>query len=143
MDAQTIEKHDALRYRLIIIRTVGFFLLIGGIILTPIVSDRIYAYILTAVIALGSLIFLYGLLRTIFWWRKINRQPQLKQALYNEVYMTYECRSMAGGFGVFIAASLFFGGSIGQNISTSIASYAILFSGVMTYQIAQLIFHRK
>lgn len=143
MDAQTIEKQDALRYRLILVRAIGFFLMIGGLLLVPTAAGWSNKYILVAIIGIGTLIFLYGIIRLIAWMRKVNRQPELKKALNNEVYVTYECRSMAGGFGIFIAASLFFGSSIGENIPTQTACYAILFCGVTAYHIAQLIFHRK
>ncbi len=90
------------------------------------------------------ILFVTASFRYSRWMAKIIRQPELKNALYNEMYRAYEFTAIGWGFYAFLIAALLLGSSADlTGISTRTACYTVLFCGVMATKIAQLILHRK
>lgn len=147
MDPQLIEKEDALRYKLLLLRTIGSFFFIGGmlaIFATFSLRSSPLTLVLGTVALLGCALMVYAAMRLARWLKRIRKQPELKNALYNEMYMHYEYLAASRGFYAMIGLAWFLGSSTTMfTLSTQAACYLVLFGGVMVASICQLIFHRR
>jgi hypothetical protein len=145
MDAQLIEKQDALRYRFILLKAIGLFCM-SGLLVAPGLSGagRGIQIAVAAIAVCGTILLVSASFRYSRWMAKIIRQPELKNALYNEMYRAYEFNAVGWGFYTFVIAALLLGSTADlTGISARTACYTVLFCGVMATKIAQLILHRK
>ncbi len=140
---EQIEKIDKSRYRLNLWRTIALVLLVGGVLAQGIFPENgfvSYIYgigaILTCVVN-GAFIALMA---------KIRREPQLNEALNNEMFQLYTLKSALCGYYAMVASGLILGALTWVEIvpiPAKICCLGILFCGAVAQAIALLVYDRS
>jgi hypothetical protein len=150
MDAKLIEKLDRHRYKYLLWQAVGFALLFPGVFLNKWLASVAPSHavrIVFAVVALtGAGLWLTGLLSVRSNERRINRDPDLKAALNNEMIRLYGYKSLMWAFFatliltvVILLLSEWWFTEMGANFACLI----LIYTAVMTLKIAQLVYLRR
>ena len=93
-----IEKKEKERFNSISLRTMAFVFWFPGIILIDFPLDKLSMAIVAVVTSLFGILFFYAAIRVFRVFRKIKGDPVLQQALMNEMYLSFDYKSLVAGF---------------------------------------------
>ena len=93
-----IEQIEKERFNSISIRTMAFVFWFPGIILIDFPLDKLSMAIVAVVTSLFGILFFYAAIRVFRVFRKIKGDPVLQQALMNEMYLSFDYKSLVAGF---------------------------------------------
>ena len=142
MTAQTIEKMDQARFNAWLVQTIGFALFLGILIFHFITGNQ--STFLIAAEIVGVLIFLVGVFWKMIVFRKIQRDHQVRDALYNELYVQYGYKTYIWGFWAFLFGLLILNyAALPLGLTAQNVCLIGIYLGVMTQQIATLVYYRK
>ena len=147
---EQIERIDKRRYRLNLLRTVALLLFVGGVLArtivpegTPLWSDFIlFAY------GLGCGLTIVINIAFLRLAGRIRRDPELNEALNNEMYSHYTLRSALCGYYAAMGVGLVLGGMTWHrfgnvDIPGEVCCLAILFAGVLAQSVALSVYDRS
>ncbi len=93
-----IEQIEKERFNSISLRTMAFVFWFPGIILIDFPLDKLSMAIVAVVTSLFGILFFYAAIRVFRVFRKIKGDPVLQQALMNEMYLSFDYKSLVAGF---------------------------------------------
>ena len=93
-----IEQVEKERFNSIFLRAIAFVFWFLGIILIDFPLDKLSMAIVAVVTALFGILFFYAAIRVFRVFRKIKGDPVLQQALMNEMYLSFDYKSLVVGF---------------------------------------------
>jgi hypothetical protein len=144
METSLIEEVDKSRYSMIKWCTLGWIVWYGTFIINDLINNKFVVVLLLVIGLVGWVFFMINLVRLIKLGKKINLNSELKEALSNEMHQFYVLKSMTWGFWatmatvcIFIIISLFY------KLSALIVCEFILFVGVSTILIANLVYNKE
>lgn len=140
--ANMIEKLNSQRYNALLLQTIGVGLLLPGLFVLPL--QETLNIFLICITVLGLLLFAYASYRLNSLRAVIKNNPELNDALNNEFYKLCDYKSVAWGFYAMIAVAAILYIVVGYwNVPTRIILNIIIFAGIMTVKIAQLILKKN
>lgn len=144
MDARLIERLDRERFKSMLWITIGFALFLGCLIAAEFIPRErsIPLFIPTLT---GLVIMIYGAITSYSNYRTINRYPNLKKALNNELVRHYEYKSFKWGFtaAFFVALILYMFEPRWEALTVKITCLIILYLPFMAYSISYLIYLKR
>ena len=93
-----IEQVEKERFNSIFLRAIAFVFWFLGIILIDFPLDKLSMAIVAVVTSLFGILFFYAAIRVFRVFRKIKGDPVLQQALMNEMYLSFDYKSLVAGF---------------------------------------------
>ena len=93
-----IEQVEKERFKSIFLRAIAFVFWFLGIILIDFPLDKLSMAIVAVVTSLFGILFFYAAIRVFRVFRKIKGDPVLQQALMNEMYLSFDYKSLVAGF---------------------------------------------
>ena len=93
-----IEQVEKERFNSIFLRAIAFVFWFLGIILIDFPLDKLSMAIVAVVTSLVGILFFYAAIRVFRVFRKIKGDPVLQQALMNEMYLSFDYKSLVAGF---------------------------------------------
>lgn len=93
-----IEQVEKERFNSIFLRAIAFVFWFLGIILIDFPLDKLLMAIVAVVTSLFGILFFYAAIRVFRVFRKIKGDPVLQQALMNEMYLSFDYKSLVAGF---------------------------------------------
>ncbi|WP_455968074.1 hypothetical protein [Butyricimonas virosa] len=93
-----IEQVEKERFNSIFLRAIAFVFWFLGIILIDFPLDKLSMAIVAVVTSLFGILFFYAAIRVFRVFRKIKGDPVLQQALMNEMYLSFDYKSLVVGF---------------------------------------------
>lgn len=93
-----IEQIEKERFNSISLRTMAFVFWFPGIILIDFPLDKLSMAIVAVVTSLFGILFFYAAIKVFRVFRKIKGDPVLQQALMNEMYLSFDYKSLVAGF---------------------------------------------
>ena len=93
-----IEQVEKERFNSIFLRAIAFVFWFLGIILIDFPLDKLSMAIVAVVTSLFGILFFYAAIRVFRVVRKIKGDPVLQQALMNEMYLSFDYKSLVAGF---------------------------------------------
>ena len=93
-----IEQVEKERFNSIFLRAIAFVFWFLGIILIDFPLDKLSMAIVAIVTSLFGILFFYAAIRVFRVFRKIKGDPVLQQALMNEMYLSFDYKSLVAGF---------------------------------------------
>ena len=93
-----IEQVEKEIFSSIFLRAIAFVFWFLGIILIDFPLDKLSMAIVAVVTSLFGILFFYAAIRVFRVFRKIKGDPVLQQALMNEMYLSFDYKSLVAGF---------------------------------------------
>ena len=93
-----IEQVEKERFNSIFLSAIAFVFWFLGIILIDFPLDKLSMAIVAVVTSLFGILFFYAAIRVFRVFRKIKGDPVLQQALMNEMYLSFDYKSLVAGF---------------------------------------------
>ena len=93
-----IEQVEKERFNSIFLRAIAFVFWFLGIILIDFPLDKLSMAIVAVVTSLFGILFFYAAIRVFRVFRKIKGDPVPQQALMNEMYLSFDYKSLVAGF---------------------------------------------
>ena len=93
-----MEQVEKERFNSIFLRAIAFVFWFLGIILIDFPLDKLSMAIVAVVTSLFGILFFYAAIRVFRVFRKIKGDPVLQQALMNEMYLSFDYKSLVAGF---------------------------------------------
>ena len=93
-----IEQVEKERFNSIFLRAIAFVFWFLGIILIDFPLDKLSMAIVAVVTSLFGILFFYAAIRVFRVFRKIKGDPVLQQALLDEMYLSFDYKSLVAGF---------------------------------------------
>ena len=93
-----IEQVEKERFNSIFLRAIAFVFWFLGIILIDFPLDKLSMAIVAVVTSFFGILFFYAAIRVFRVFRKIKGDPVLQQALMNEMYLSFDYKSLVAGF---------------------------------------------
>lgn len=154
MDAHIIEKMDKQRYNAVILQTLGLLIMLIETSAGYIANWNIIGTYLSIGWFIGPPLFIAGWIWGIIVKHKIDRNPEVKAALNNELHVSYKYRSQRVAFRVtmatlvimLIASSWYLIVNTPEtrlNIQPPIICEMAIFIGLSTLKISWLVYNRK
>lgn len=142
MNGKTIERLDKQRYYAVLLETVGLLFIFIGSLISYIEHAANPKIIISAPEATGLLLLIVGgAWYGVIWW-KTRRNPELAQALYNEMHRQYKYQNQRLALWVIVAAGLVSMFAIDSRFTHVIVTEIIILLGVLTMKISWLILNR-
>ncbi len=144
MDAQLIEKLDRRRYKTLLWQAVGFASMFVGLIAKPYVTGKAAVYAICFTSGLGIGVFLAASFKSSRNERTIKSDPELLDALNNELIRLYGYKSLMWAFyaTLITAATLLFI-SHRLDITARFACIVIIYAACLSLMISRLVYLRK
>ena len=153
MSTQTIEqieRIDKRRYRLNLWRTIAMVLFVGGVLVRSVVSEGtpLWSNFIEFFYGIGCGLTLVINIAFVRLTGRIRRDPELNEALNNEMYSHYTLRSALCGYYAAMGVGLVLGGMTWHrfgnvDIPGEVCCLAILFAGVLAQSVALSVYDRS
>jgi len=144
MEDSLIEKFDKSRYRLIKWFTVGWVVWYGTFIAKDVTNNTPIVLLLVLVGLVGWVIWSINLVQLLRLGKKISINPELAEAMNNEMQKFYELKSSNIAFAATMATvGIFIGITAFYKISALIVCESILFVGISSGLIAYLTYNKE
>jgi hypothetical protein len=146
MDAQLIEKLDRRRYQGLLLMAISFSLGYLGVISAKLPDEwMVPGWIFPVFTLLGVILFIIGFRRDRIVRKEIKKEPELKDALDNELFKLYRYKSWRWSSLAYSTSSLVFC-QIARRIPTLTVDgvcFTILFIGAITWLVSLLIYLKR
>ncbi len=152
MSTQTIEqieKIDKRRYRFNLWRAIALVLFVGGVLAQTIVpgDTPFWSNFIRFIYGTGCGLTIVVNMAFIMLAGRIRRDPELNEALNNEMFRHYTLRSGQSAFYAMMAAGIVLGGMTWHRLGNieipgEVCCLAILFAGVLAQTVALLVYDR-
>jgi hypothetical protein len=147
MDAKLIEKLDRRRYKYLLWQTVGFALVFPEVLVDKFPFEpRILNIIFVFVVGIGAGLFLAATFKSSRNERCIKSDPALRDAVNNELVVLYGYKSLkqAAIATLTTAVALFLLSDWWPGIITArLACLLVIYIGILTLKISQLVYLRR
>ncbi|MFN6087259.1 MAG: hypothetical protein ACK47E_00765 [Cyclobacteriaceae bacterium] len=144
MEDSLIEKFDKSRYRLIKWSTVGWMVWYGTFIAKDVINNKPILLLLVLVGLVGSVLWSINLVQLLRLGKKISVNPELTEAMNNEMQKFYVLKSSNIAFAATMATvGIFIGITAFYKISALIVCESILFVGISSGLIAYLTYNKE
>ena len=144
METSLIEKFDKSRYDLVKWFTMGWIAWYGTIVSKGLIHNNFIIGLLLGIGFFGWIFFMVSLVKLVRLGRRIKSDSRLNEALSNEMHQFYVLKSIAWGFSTVMAtACTFIVVSLFYPIPTLVACEFILFVGVSSSLIANLVYNKE
>jgi len=142
MDAQIIEQTDRRLYRLRLWQAVGS-IWFTTMIVDPYVHNHLAFTALYSIRAAGVAIFILAAFMISRLRAKINNDPSLKEAIYNELYRANELKAMKWGFWLMLVVACVLTLVIEHiHIPATVICLVLINVGVISASVARLVLNR-
>lgn len=144
MKDSLIEEFDKSRYRLIKWFTVGWMVWYGTFIAKDVINNKPIVLLLVLVGLIGWVIWSINLVRLLRLGKKISINPELAEAMNNEMQKFYVLKSSNIAFAATMATvGVFIGITAFYKVSALIVCESILFVGMSSAFIAYLAYNKE
>jgi hypothetical protein len=144
MEDSLIEKFDKSRYRLIKWFTVGWVVWYGTFIAKDVINNTPIVLLLVLVGLVGWVIWSINLVQLLRLGKKISINPELAEAMNNEMQKFYALKSSNIAFAATMATvGVFIGITAFYKISALIVCESILFVGMSSAFISYLVYNKE
>lgn len=146
MKNSKFEQAETERFNAFFIRTVSFALFFLCLILIqfPHYYSNTTAVTLAILTGLMTLLFIYASSRVHKIYQKIKKDPELKQALLNEMYINFDYKAVAAGFYSTLAlAVLLFFANYFVELSPKVISMVIIYVAILTTETRRLFLYKQ
>lgn len=143
MKTNSIEQMERVRYNLLLMQIISFGIWFAGMIILQFPLSRIAMTICTLLTVVFALLFIYTSFKNFFTYRKIKRNPELANALGNEMYLSFDYKATLIGLYSTIACALLiyiFEGYF--NLSVKLFCMIIIYVSVISTGVSRLILYR-
>lgn len=144
METNLIEKYDKSRMKILIGIAIGWGMYYGIFILNDLIHSSVIIATLNLIGMMGLALYMYGLIKMIQIKRLVKKDPQLHNALNNELIILNRRKAYAVGFWtmlISVSIGLLFVGYI--NIPAKLILELILFVGIMALIISFIILNKR
>lgn len=134
---------ERVRYNLLLMQIISFGIWFAGMIILQFPLSRIAMTICTLLTVVFALLFIYTSFKNFFTYRKIKRNPELANALGNEMYLSFDYKATLIGLYSTIACALLiyiFEGYF--NLSVKLFCMIIIYVSVISTGVSRLILYR-
>ena len=139
-----IEQVEKERFNSIFLRAIAFVFWFLGIILIDFPLDKLSMAIVAVVTSLFGILFFYAAIRVFRVFRKIKGDPVLQQALMNEMYLSFDYKSLVAGFySTLIYVIILFLLSNFVDIPARIICLTIIYVAVVVTELRRFFFYRQ
>lgn len=145
MDNLKIEKAEVERFNSLLLYGVSFaFWFLGMILMQLSLSSHLMRVAVSLVTAIFGLLFVYASVKVFKVFRKIKKDPVLNQALGNEMYLSFDYKSLATGYySILILAVILCFLSVYIDMSLRLVSMAIIYVGVVSATLRRLLLYKR
>lgn len=146
MKNSKFEQAETERFNAFFIRAISFALFFLCLILIQFSHyySNTTAIILAALTGLMTLLFIYASSQVYKIHQKIKKDPELKQALLNEMYINFDYRAIAIGFySTLVLAVLLFLANYFIELSPKVISMVIIYVAVLTTETRRLFLYKQ
>lgn len=146
MKNSKFEQAETERFNAFFIRAISFALFFLCLILIQFSHyySNTTAIILAALTGLMTLLFIYASSQVYKIYQKIKKDPELKQALLNEMYINFDYRAIAVGFySTLVLAVLLFLANYFIELSPKVISMVIIYVAVLTTETRRLFLYKQ
>ncbi len=150
MTSRTIEQIECIdkrRYRYNLLRAVGLVLFLGGVLVQSLVpaSTPFWGGVISFFYGAGCGLTIVVSIAFTYLTGRIRRDPELDEALNNELFRHYTLRSALWGYYAMMGVGLVLGAItwLGKAaIPGEVCCLSILFAGVLAQTVALLVYDR-
>jgi len=145
MDAQEIERMARKRWRLLLWTTVGIALWWPSLAFSSEWDNSVARIVLGFMMFAGWWIWLIAFIQLMKLWRKMAKDPKLKEALANEKYKANVRKSFVFGFWFMIGTALVVG-CLARILHVAVpvapVCYGLAYVGIISALVSNLIINR-
>lgn len=145
MDAQLIERLDQRRYKTLLWQTIGFAVFFAGVIAGPHISGRAAEITACFITGLGVGLFLVATFKSSRNERAIKSDPELREALNNELIKLYRYKALMWSFYTTLATAfiLYMASEWWTALTARLACVTIIYTACLSLMIARLIYLKR
>ncbi|MCD8101094.1 MAG: hypothetical protein LUE26_00755 [Alistipes sp.] len=138
----TIEKADRKRYSLMVWQTTGFGIFLAAFIFAPEGTQKPGFDLVEFIRGLGVGLALAATFKMVWFEHRVKKDRAVANALRNELYRDYDRKALAWGFLLSMSAAFVLFVLSMEGLGIRLAAGIILYVGLVSSRVAQLIYYR-